>query len=249
MPVFTDSPPVVRSVAENTDAGENVGAAVAAIDTDVGTTLTYSLGGADAASFDIVSTSGQIQTKAALNHETKASYSVDVSVTDATATVTVAVTVNVTDVNEPPTKPAAPVVAPGVGGSRTLVVTWTVSSDNGGPPVGGYRLRYRKAAAAAWTSWPLVSIHPLTDEMITGLDPATAYEVQVQAYNEEANSAWSDAGTATTAAPPPAGYPLVSNLSESAPTGTGIRDSRQLATAFTTGAHPGGYVIHSVSST
>ena len=247
LPVFGDTAPVTRSVAENTDAGENVGAPVAATDTDTTDMLTYSLGGTDAASFDIVSTSGQIQTKTALDHETKDSYSVDVSVTDGAATVTVAVAIAVTDVNEPPTKPAAPVVAPGVGGSRTLFVTWTASSDNGGPPVGGYRLRYRKATAADWTRWPQLAVHPLTSETITGLDAATAYDVQVQAYNAEANSDWSDTGTATTAAPPPAGYPLVSNLSESAPSGVGIRDSRQLATAFTTGSHPGGYVIHSVS--
>ena len=48
-----------RTVAENTVAGEAIGAPVAATDPDNGDTLTYTLGGADAASFDIVSTSGQ----------------------------------------------------------------------------------------------------------------------------------------------------------------------------------------------
>ena len=43
--------------------GRSVGALVAASDTNVGDTLSYSLEGTDAASFDIVSTSGQIQTK------------------------------------------------------------------------------------------------------------------------------------------------------------------------------------------
>ena len=40
-PVFSDTRPVTRSVAENTDAGENVGAPVAATDADTGDTLTY----------------------------------------------------------------------------------------------------------------------------------------------------------------------------------------------------------------
>ena len=53
-----------------------------ATDTDSGDTLTYSLGGTDAASFDLVTSSGQLQTKAALDYETKSSYTVTVSVRD-----------------------------------------------------------------------------------------------------------------------------------------------------------------------
>ena len=49
-----------RSVAENTAAGQNVGAALTATDAD-SDTLTYTLEGADAASFDIVSGTGQIR--------------------------------------------------------------------------------------------------------------------------------------------------------------------------------------------
>ena len=63
-PVFSDSEgnPIteaVRSVVENTAAGENVGAPVTAMDAD-NDTLTYSLGGTDMASFDIDSATGQI---------------------------------------------------------------------------------------------------------------------------------------------------------------------------------------------
>ena len=47
-----------------------------------GTALTYTLGGTDAASFDIVASSGQLKTKADLDLESKASYSVTVSVRD-----------------------------------------------------------------------------------------------------------------------------------------------------------------------
>ena len=58
----------------------DVGAAVTATDGD-GDTLTYALEGADAAKFGIVSTSGQIQTKAGekYDREAKASYSVTVN--------------------------------------------------------------------------------------------------------------------------------------------------------------------------
>jgi hypothetical protein len=49
-----------REVPENTEAGENIGAPVTAADPDTGDTLTYTLGGADADSFDIGRSTGQI---------------------------------------------------------------------------------------------------------------------------------------------------------------------------------------------
>ena len=63
LPVYTGG---VRNfnVPENSAGGVNVGEPVTASDQDRGDTLTYSLEGADSASFEIVSVSGQIQTKA-----------------------------------------------------------------------------------------------------------------------------------------------------------------------------------------
>ena len=58
-----------REVAENSAAGVDVGGPVTATDTDTGDTLTYTLEGTDAASFAIVSTSGQIQTKAGVTYD------------------------------------------------------------------------------------------------------------------------------------------------------------------------------------
>ena len=69
-------------MAENEPAGTNVGSPVVATDPDQGDTLTYTLSGADAASFDIVSTSGQIRTRVPLDYEVKRSYSVTVTATD-----------------------------------------------------------------------------------------------------------------------------------------------------------------------
>ena len=100
-----------RSVAENTDAGQSIGTPVAAEDPDAEATLTYSLGGTNASSFDLDISTGQIQTKEALDKETKETYTVTVSVTDglndsgsADAAVddTITVTITVTDENEPP---------------------------------------------------------------------------------------------------------------------------------------------------
>ena len=62
-------------MAENTAAGENIGAPVAATDAD-NDTLTYTLGGDDMASFDIDGATGQLMTKDPLDFEMKDSYEV-----------------------------------------------------------------------------------------------------------------------------------------------------------------------------
>ena len=104
-PVFTNGTSTTRSIEENTASNTNIGDPVAATDVDEDT-LTYTLGGTDAASFSIVSTSGQLQTSAALNYETKSSYSVTVSATDDSGasnnSATITVTISVTDVNDAP---------------------------------------------------------------------------------------------------------------------------------------------------
>ena len=102
-----------REVDENTAAAQSIGTPVTATDkqfatttsaTAVDDTLTYTLGGADAASFDIVAASGQLQTKAALNKEKKDTYMVTVTATDPSGlTATVNVTITVGDVDEAPT--------------------------------------------------------------------------------------------------------------------------------------------------
>ena len=126
-PVFSDGTSTTRTIAENTASGQNIGTAVAATDAD-NDTLTYILGGTDAASFRIVATSGQLQTKAALNHEADTSYAVTVSVSDDKGgTDSIAVTINVTDVNEKPSF--------GISGRVTLsVAEHRVSGTNIGAP-------------------------------------------------------------------------------------------------------------------
>ena len=108
-PEFADSEDGARSVAENTMAGEDIGAPVAASDAD-DAALTYTLSGTDAASFDIDQATGQLKTKADLDYETKASYAVTVTATDGdTASDSIDVTITVTDVDEnlPPEFPSA----------------------------------------------------------------------------------------------------------------------------------------------
>ena len=189
-----------RSVAENTAAGQNVGAVVTATDTDVGDTLSYSLEGTDAAEFDIVSTSGQIQTKAALDHEADASYSVTVKADDGNGgSATVPVTITVTDVNEKPATPTAPSVTATDGSTTSLDVTWTAPGLNGGPALTGYEVQYRKGSSGSWTAHSHSGAGASTT--IASLDASSEYEVQVRALNGETPSDWSPAGAGTTGTP------------------------------------------------
>ena len=133
-PVFTDGTSTTRSITENTASGTNIGSAVAATDPDTGDTLTYSLGGTDASSFSIVSTSGQLQTRAALDYETKTSYSVTVSVSDGNGgSDSITVTINVTDVNENVAN-NAPVFTDGTSTTRSVAEN-TASGTNIGSAV------------------------------------------------------------------------------------------------------------------
>ena len=89
-----------REIAENTAAGEDIGDPVAATDGD-DDTLTYALGGADMADFDIDTATGQLSTKTELDHETKDTYTVTVTATDGNGgSDEVTVTVMVTNVDE-----------------------------------------------------------------------------------------------------------------------------------------------------
>ena len=103
-PEFPATEDGMRSVPENTAAGENIGDPVAATDAD-DEELTYTLGGADMASFDIDDATGQLMTKAALDYEAPAdadtdnAYEVTVTASDGNAAddATIAVTITVTD--------------------------------------------------------------------------------------------------------------------------------------------------------
>ena len=89
-----------RTVAENMVAGEDIGNPVAANDAN-GDALTYALSGTDAASFDIDPDTGQLMTLAALDYETKATYSVTVAASDSGGlSDSIDVTITVTNVEE-----------------------------------------------------------------------------------------------------------------------------------------------------
>ena len=130
-----------RKVRENTEAGESIGAPVSAHDED-GELLIYTLSGADAASFDISRTTGQLMTKASLNFEARNSYTVVVTATDPSgAADSIQVTVNVIDVHDPvritgvssvryAENGTAPVASYTAFDEGEHVIRWSVSGDD-----------------------------------------------------------------------------------------------------------------------
>ena len=206
-PTFDDSESPTFYVDENTAAGQDVGNPVSATDPE-SDTLTYSLQGQDAASFDIDSSSGQIETKAALDHEAMDTYHVAVFVRDSknihgnSDTVddsSIDVTINVTDVNEPPDTPAAPTVAAKTGTTDSLDVEWTAPVNKGKPDITSYELQYRVKDTDPPAPWTTDSVSRTdTNATITGLSSGTTYEVQVKASNDEGDSGWSLSGEGRT---------------------------------------------------
>ncbi|WP_326524656.1 cadherin domain-containing protein [Sphingomonas sp.] len=99
--------PAITSAATAT-VNENIATAVVAYkvtatDPDANTTLTYSIGGADAAAFNIDAATGDVTFKASPNFEAKSSYAITVTASDGTLSATQAVTITVANVNETPT--------------------------------------------------------------------------------------------------------------------------------------------------
>ena len=104
-PRFIERHNAIRSIAENSPPGTEVGEPVAATDADRRDqdSLTYSLAGVDVNSFSINSASGQILTDALLDFERKAGYRVVVLVRDGRGgNDIISVSIVVTDINEPP---------------------------------------------------------------------------------------------------------------------------------------------------
>ena len=226
-----DSNTTSRSVPENTPPGVNIGDPISATDEDedgkgnddleYGDTLTYSLEArsdtdqsrAEAASFDIDESTGQLITKAPLDSETKASYSVTVTVDDGETLgnpVTQTVGITVEDVDEPPAAPVAPTVVSGEDDSNTsdddesttsLKVIWH-EPENTGTSITDYDVEYKKTTDLEFSEWT----HDIaaTTATITGLEADTSYQVRVRAKNRsginnaELEGPWSLSGVGST---------------------------------------------------
>ena len=182
-----------RTLAENTDAGENVGAPLTANDPDRDQ-LAYRLGGRDALSFELETDSAQLKTRTGIdyNFETKEQYELTVTADDGHGgRASADVEVTVTDLNEPPAEVARPTVRAST--LSSLNIDWNAPATTG-PPIYDYDYRYRRdTAGQPWTEVTNTE-HTDTEVEIVNLMSQTPYRVQVLAKNEEGDSGWSRAG-------------------------------------------------------
>ena len=200
-----DALPTDLTIAEN--ATGNVGSPFTATDADAGDTITWSVGGADGDQFSI--SAGQLSVKSAtgldytgLNYEDGATRSITVTASDGNGgTDSEAVTVTVTDVREPPGRPAAPAVTATSDSTTSLTVTWRAPT-NTGPPITRYYTHYcldstGRDVSDEWSSHPSTAD---TTATIANLREGKTYQVRVRAKSNEGQSPWSAIGTGATSA-------------------------------------------------
>ena len=104
-----------------------------------------------------------------------------------------AIRVRVSDEEEPPEAPGAPVVT--AEGSDSLKVSWR-EPENRGPEIVDYEVRYREGGEEGYSDGG----HEGTglEVRLSGLEEGTAYQVQVRAVNQEGMSEWSEPGEGRT---------------------------------------------------
>ena len=163
-----------------------------------GDTLTYSLEGVDADSFDIlVDRRRQARYRRKRRAEPRGEGELlggGPRVRDGRGgTDAVNVTIRVTDENgEAPDTPFAPTVT--ALSSTSLQVIWEAPA-NDGPPITDYDYRYQRAVSDSnWTEVIEHEDHRATTVTIEGLAASTSYDVEVRATNAEGTSDWSNPG-------------------------------------------------------
>ena len=189
------------SIAENAPSNQLV-TTVMTTDPDIadGGAWGFTTDGAHAAKFHITQTSSilTITVKDNLDYEqlplTDKTLSFNLNVTDNQGGQDSAlVTITVTDIDEPPARPAQPTVTVPAA-PRTLTITWSPPA-NTGPPITSYTLQYRKGA-----SGPFADVHtgPALSHTHSGLTANSRYDYQVLATNDEGSSPYSPVGHGAT---------------------------------------------------
>ena len=188
---FAESGSATRSIPENLPGGINVGVPVSAVGGDA---LTYSIGGVDAQSFDIVTETGQIRTKdgVAYDYETKNRYLVEVTVADdAGNRKSIDVTIDLLDL-APICNTAGDLRLRLNSADRRLTARWNALPDAAGHArVLGYQTEIRRGSTGPWTDRRMFLGPAITGATYANLDNQIGYQVRVRSVNAEGDCGWS----------------------------------------------------------
>ena len=192
-PAFPEGASTDRSVNENVGGDINVGSPVAASDADGGRdVLTYSLGGADAGSFQIVAGTGQIRTRDGItyDHEARDTYSVTVQARDVhSETDRISVDIHIVDLGSICASPPRLRLNYGDG---ELTVRWTpLANQSGSASVLGYEVERRDGAGGAWGNRQTIGGRATSNTTYTGLVNGRQYDVRIRPFGNEDPCDWS----------------------------------------------------------
>ena len=199
---------VVLYIAENSKAGDNIGASFDFTAVDYNP-HSYSSSGADKDKISFIVTqnwiggnnsgvisSSSVQLKVKTgnipDYESDSEYVVGFRVVErngANQTLlheTYKIFIFVTDVDEPPGKPTVTVANNTTTPTTKLDVSWTAPTMTGKPAIDDYDVQYRKTYDSTWTSHSFTGTGTTTT--LTGLEAGKSYDVQVRANNAETDN-------------------------------------------------------------
>ena len=191
---FPDGESTTRSIPENIPAGINVGAPVSAVGGDTLSTLTYTVGGPDALSFDMVPETGQIRTREGVtyDYENKKYYSVAVGVEDGAGNSdTIDVTIHIVNLVPFSGLPSNLNLRTNHSDER-LTLKWDPLPDaQGHARVIGYQTEIRRGSSGPWTDRRTILGPNFTRTVYTELVNEIGYQVRVRPITAEGDSEWS----------------------------------------------------------
>ena len=186
---FTEGESATRSIPENTPAGINVGAPVSA---EGDGTLTYTLGGPDAASFTILPATGQVRTRDGVvyDYETRNRYTVTVGADDESGEGdTIEVTIHIEDL----VAACQPVRNLRTNhGDEYVTAKWTPALQRESKAsVLGYQVEMRRGDDGPWTGRRTLLGRGIGATTYGGLQNLQKYLFRIRPVNTESDCGWS----------------------------------------------------------
>ena len=186
---FDEGKSATRSIPENTPFGINVGRPVSAVGDD---SFQYTIGGADAEYFTVVSDTGQIRTRAGAtyDYETRQRYEVTISAQgEAGNTGTIDVAIVLRDLLPNCESPSSLFAS---ASNASLRLRWTPVPNKGGHArILGYQTEIRRGESGDWSDRRTLLGQHITGMIYGDLFNGIGYQVRIRPINAEVDCEWS----------------------------------------------------------